>query len=197
MANRTGKVTRNTSETNVTVEVDIDGNGKSDIDTGVGFLDHMLNQVAKHGLMDLSVKAQGDLHIDDHHTVEDTGIVMGQALHKALGEKAGIKRYACAHTPMDEALSRVTMDFSGRPCLHFDVLYKSDRVGSFEVQLVEEFFRALAVHAGITLHISTLYGENDHHIIETIFKAFGRAMDEATRIDERIQGALSTKGNLS
>ncbi len=196
MVNRKGSVTRSTSETNVVVTINIDGSGKGEINTGVGFFDHMLNQVAKHGLMDITVEAQGDVHIDDHHTVEDVGIVMGKALFEALGEKAGIIRYACVHIPMDEALSRVTLDFSGRAYLHFDVNYTADRTGSFEVQLVEEFFRAVALHAGITLHMSTLYGKNDHHIIETLFKAFGRAVEEATRVDERIQGALSTKGSL-
>lgn len=197
MANRKASIIRNTLETKVAVTLNVDGSGKSEISTGVGFFDHMLDQIAKHGLLDITVKAQGDVHIDDHHTVEDVGIVIGKALYEALGEKQAMRRYACVHTPMDEALSRVALDFSGRAYLHFDVDYTADRTGNFDVQLVEEFFRAVAVHAGITLHITTLYGKNDHHIIETLFKAFGRAVDEATQIDHRIQGALSTKGDLS
>ncbi|SFH91053.1 imidazoleglycerol-phosphate dehydratase [Tindallia magadiensis] len=197
MKSRIGEVSRHTSETKVTIRINMDGTGKQEIHSGIGFFDHMLEQIAKHGRMDLSVQAEGDLHVDDHHTVEDVGIVMGQAIREALEDKASIVRYACVHTPMDEALSRVTLDLSGRPYLHFDVAFQADRTGNFEVQLVREFFRAVAQHAGITLHITTLYGANDHHIIETIFKAFGRAMDEATVIDQRINGPLSTKGSLS
>lgn len=193
---RSASVNRRTAETDIGIKLTLDGEGKGDINTGVGFLDHMLHQVARHGLMDLSVRATGDLHIDDHHTVEDIGIVLGQALAKALGDKAGIVRYASVYTPMDEALTRLVLDFSGRPYLHFDVNYSTDRTGSFEVYLVEEFFRALAMHAGMTLHITNLYGKNDHHIIETIFKAFGRAVDQAARVDQRIQGTMSTKESL-
>ncbi|MDW7672795.1 MAG: imidazoleglycerol-phosphate dehydratase HisB, partial [Bacillota bacterium] len=189
-------VNRRTAETDIGVKLTLGGTGKADIDTGIGFFDHMLHQVAKHGLIDMSVRATGDTHIDDHHTVEDVGIVFGEALAKTIGDKAGIVRYASVYTPMDESLTRVVLDFSGRPFLHFDVEYSTNRTGTFEVYLVEEFFRALAMHAGITLHITNLYGKNDHHIIETIFKAFGRAVDEASRIDSRIQGPLSTKESL-
>lgn len=193
---RTAAVNRRTVETDIGVKLTLGGTGKADIDTGIGFFNHMLHQVAKHGLIDMSVRATGDTHIDDHHTVEDVGIVFGEALAKAVGDKAGIVRYASVYTPMDESLTRVVLDFSGRPFLHFDVEYSTNRTGTFEVYLVEEFFRALAMHAGITLHITNLYGKNDHHIIETIFKAFGRAVDEASRIDSRIQGPLSTKESL-
>lgn len=193
---RTAAVNRRTTETDIGIKLTIDGEGKADIETGVGFLDHMLHQVARHGLMDLFVRATGDTHIDNHHTVEDIGIVLGQVLAKALGDKEGIVRYASVYTPMDEALTRVVLDFSGRPYLHFDVTYSTSRTGTFEVCLVEEFFRALAMHAGLTLHITNLYGKNDHHIIETIFKAFGRAVDQAARIDKRIQGPMSTKESL-
>lgn len=193
---RTAAVNRRTTETDIGIKLTIEGEGKADIETGVGFLDHMLHQVARHGLIDLFVRATGDTHIDNHHTVEDIGIVLGQALAKALGDKDGIVRYASVYTPMDEALTRVVLDFSGRPYLHFDVTYSTSRTGTFEVYLVEEFFRALAMHAGLTLHITNLYGKNDHHIIETIFKAFGRAVDQAARIDKRIQGPMSTKESL-
>jgi imidazoleglycerol-phosphate dehydratase len=193
---RTAAVNRRTTETDIGVKLTLGGSGNADIDTGIGFFNHMLHQVAKHGLIDMSVRATGDTHIDDHHTVEDVGIVFGEALAKAVGDKAGIVRYASVYTPMDESLTRVVLDFSGRPFLHFDVEYSTNRTGTFEVYLVEEFFRALAMHAGITLHITNLYGKNDHHIIETIFKAFGRAVDKASRIDSRIQGPLSTKETL-
>lgn len=194
--NRTATVNRRTTETDIGVKLIIDGEGKADIESGIGFFDHMLHQVARHGLMDLFVRATGDTHVDNHHTVEDIGIVLGQALAKAMGDKEGIVRYASVYTPMDEALTRVVLDFSGRPYLHFDVNYSTDRTGNFEVYLVEEFFRALAMNAGLTLHITNLYGKNDHHIIETIFKAFGRAVDQAVRIDKRIQGPMSTKESL-
>ena len=194
---RTATVNRRTTETDIGVKLTIEGEGKADIETGVGFLDHMLHQVARHGLIDLFVRATGDTYIDNHHTVEDIGIVLGQALAKALGDKEGMVRYASVYTPMDEALTRVVLDFSGRPYLHYDVNYTTGRTGNFEVYLVEEFFRALAMHAGLTLHITNLYGKNDHHIIETIFKAFGRALDQAARIDKRIQGPMSTKESLT
>ena len=190
---RTATINRRTAETDIGVKLNVDGTGKSDIATGVGFFDHMLHQVARHGLMDLAIRAEGDTHVDDHHTVEDVGIVLGQAFSQALGDKEGMVRYASVYTPMDEALSRVSLDFSGRPFLHFDVKYTAHTTGDFDVQLVEEFFRAVAVHGGITLHMTTLYGKNDHHIIETLFKAFGRAVDQATRLDDRIQGPMSTK----
>jgi imidazoleglycerol-phosphate dehydratase len=193
---RTASVDRQTTETEISIELTLDGTGEADISTGIGFFDHMLHQVARHGLIDLVVRATGDIHVDHHHTVEDVGIVFGQALAKALGDKSGIVRYASVYTPMDEALSRVVIDLSGRPFLHFDVAYTADRTGEFEVQLVEEFFRAVSVHAGMTLHMTTLYGKNDHHIIETLFKAFGRTVDQAVRIDDRIEGSMSTKGNL-
>ena len=187
---------RKTKETEIDIELKLDGTGKYDISTGVGFFDHMLEQVAKHGFMDMKLRATGDLQVDDHHTVEDVGIVLGMAIKEALGDKAGIKRYATQFTPMDEALSMVTMDISGRPFLHFEVSFIGERVGGFEVQLVEEFFRAVAFNSGITLHIRSLYGKNNHHIIESIFKSFGRALDEATALDPRIKGVLSTKGAL-
>ncbi|MEN1760673.1 imidazoleglycerol-phosphate dehydratase HisB [Anoxynatronum sibiricum] len=193
---RIAAVNRRTVETDIGVKVNVDGTGKSDIATGVGFFDHMLHQVARHGLVDLSIRAEGDVHVDDHHTVEDVGIVLGQALAQAVGDKTGMVRYASVYTPMDEALSRVILDFSGRAFLHFDVTFTAHTTGDFDVQLVEEFFRAVAVHGGITLHMTTLYGKNDHHIIETLFKAFGRAIDQATRIDKRIQGPMSTKESL-
>lgn len=193
---RTASVNRQTAETEISIKLTLDGTGEADIDTGIGFFDHMLHQVAKHGLMDLFVRATGDTHVDHHHTVEDVGIVFGQSLAKAVGDKSGIVRYASVYTPMDEALSRVVIDLSGRPFLHFEVAFTADRTGEFEVQLVEEFFRAVSVHAGMTLHMTTLYGKNDHHIIETLFKAFGRTLDQAVRIDDRIEGSMSTKGNL-
>ncbi|MCC5912655.1 MAG: imidazoleglycerol-phosphate dehydratase HisB [Clostridiaceae bacterium] len=196
MKKRQSKIKRSTAETNIEIAIDLDGKGKGRINTGIGFFDHMLQQVAKHGLMDLEIEAKGDLEVDFHHTVEDVGIVLGQIIAKALGDKKGIIRYSTLFIPMDEALSMVSMDLSGRPFLHFEVDFTGWAVGKFEVQLVEEFFRAVAFHAGITLHIRTLYGKNDHHIIEGIFKAFGRALDAATRIDERIEGVMSTKGAL-
>jgi len=187
---------RKTKETEIAIELGLAGAGRYDISTGVGFFDHMLEQVAKHGFMDIKLRATGDLQVDDHHTVEDVGIVLGRAIKEALGDKAGIKRYATQFTPMDEALSMVSMDISGRPFLHFEVSFTGERVGSFEVQLVEEFFRAVAFNSGITLHIRSLYGKNNHHIIESIFKGFGRALDEATAFDPRVKGVLSTKGAL-
>ncbi|SES81830.1 imidazoleglycerol-phosphate dehydratase [Natronincola peptidivorans] len=196
MKERRCKLERNTKETAITVEVNIDGKGEGNINTGIGFFDHMLQQIARHGFMDLDIQAKGDLEVDFHHTVEDVGILLGKAIERALGDKKGVVRYASIVTPMDEALSRVTMDISGRPYLHFDVTFTGERTGDFEVQLVEEFFRGLAFNSGITLHIENLYGKNDHHIIESIFKAFGRGLDAATRLDPRIQGVMSTKGIL-
>lgn len=193
---RKAEISRKTNETDVYVKLNVNGRGKYEIDTGIGFLDHMLILFAKHGLFDISIKAKGDLYVDAHHTVEDIGIVMGQALKEALGDKSCVKRYGTAHVPMDEALAMVVLDLSGRPFLVFDARFTADRVGEMDTELVEEFFRAFAFNAGINLHIKVLYGSNNHHIIEAIFKAFGRALDEATVVDERIDGVMSTKGVL-
>ncbi len=194
--NRRAEVSRKTNETDVAISLDIDGKGNSCIKTGIGFFDHMLALFAKHGLMDLNVEAQGDLEVDAHHTVEDVGIVLGQAIKDALGDKKSIKRYGTAFVPMDEALAMVAVDISGRPFLVFDVDLNTETVGAMDTELVEEFFRAVAFNAGITLHIKKMYGKNSHHIIEAVFKAFGRALDEATKIDDRIGGVMSTKGIL-
>ncbi len=196
MNNRRYTGNRKTNETEIDISFNIDGKGEGKIETGIGFFDHMLQQFKKHGLMDLDLQAKGDLEVDFHHTVEDVGIVMGKALNEALGNKEGIKRYATVFTPMDEALSMVSIDISGRPYLHFDVSFNGERTGNFEVQLVEEFFRAFVFNAGITLHAKSLYGKNDHHIIESLFKCLGRVLDEATVIDLRIEGVRSTKGSL-
>lgn len=193
---RTAEIKRQTGETNITANLIIDGTGRSEIATGIGFFDHMLILFAKHGLFDLNVTAIGDLHIDGHHTVEDTGIVLGQTLLKALGDKNGIKRYGTAFVPMDEALVMVSLDISGRPFLAFDVDIPTERIGTFDSELVEEFLRALVVHAGLTLHVRLITGKNAHHIVEGVFKALGRALDEATSQDERIVGVMSTKGSL-
>jgi imidazoleglycerol-phosphate dehydratase len=193
---RFATIARQTAETDITVNLTIDGIGKSQISTGIGFLDHMLILWAKHGLFDLVVNVNGDLAVDGHHTVEDTGIVLGQALAKALGDKSGIHRYGTAFVPMDEALAMVSLDISGRPYLVFEVAIPAQRIGNLDSELVEEFLRALAVHAGLTLHVRLLSGKNSHHIVEAIFKALGRALDEATRQDERIVGVMSTKGML-
>ena len=196
MDKRQCTLSRSTYETKIDLSLNIDGNGKNNIDTGIGFFNHMLVQISKHGHMDIDIHAKGDIEVDYHHTVEDVGILLGQAISKALGDKKGIVRYATTFTPMDEALSMVSMDISGRPFLYFDVEFTGERTGDFEVQLVEEFFRGLAFNAGITLHIKKLHGKNDHHIIESIFKSFARAMDAASQIDPRIAGVLSTKGIL-
>ncbi|HWR45472.1 imidazoleglycerol-phosphate dehydratase HisB [Sporomusa sp.] len=193
---RTAAIERITGETAITVSINLDGCGQAQVATGIGFFDHMLILLSKHGLFDLSVTAKGDLYVDGHHTVEDAGIVLGQALAKALGDKAGIKRYGTAFVPMDEALAMVSLDISGRPYLVFDAVMPSEQVGQFDSELTEEFLRALSVHAGLTLHVRLLSGKNTHHIIEAIFKALGRALDEATRKDERIQGVMSSKGML-
>ena len=193
---RTANIKRQTAETNITADIRIDGTGNSQIATGIGFFDHMLILFAKHGFFDLNLTADGDLHIDGHHTVEDAGIVLGQAFAKALGDKSGIKRYGTAFVPMDEALVMVSLDISGRPFLAFDVEIGAERIGTFDSELVEEFLRALAVHAGLTLHVRLMAGKNAHHIVEGVFKALGRALDEATRTDERIVGVMSTKGML-
>ncbi|NLZ48145.1 MAG: imidazoleglycerol-phosphate dehydratase HisB [Clostridiales bacterium] len=187
---------RETKETDIKVAINLDGEGKCDIDTGIGFFDHMLNLMAAHGGMDLKVKAKGDLHVDCHHTVEDVGITLGTCIKEALGDKVGIKRYGTAYTPMDESLAFASLDISGRAYLVFDVDFTVDRVGELDTEMVEEFFRALAFNAGITLHIKIMYGKNNHHKIEGIFKAFGRALKEAVTIDENIKGVMSTKGVL-
>jgi imidazoleglycerol-phosphate dehydratase len=193
---RRAEVVRKTAETKIELQLNIDGNGNSSVDTGVGFFNHMLTLMTKHGFMDLAVKCDGDSDVDDHHSVEDVGIVLGQAFLQALGDKAGIRRYASVFTPMDESLSQVSIDISGRPFLYFDVEIPTEKVGTFDTQLVEEFFRAFVNQSGVTLHIQLLHGKNSHHIIESIFKGFGRVLDEATAIDERIKGVRSTKGML-
>jgi imidazoleglycerol-phosphate dehydratase len=193
---RTSVIERKTGETQIAIELNLDGQGQSEIATGIGFFDHMLILWAKHGLFDLKVKANGDLEVDGHHTVEDAGIVLGTAIKEALGDKKGIKRYGTAFVPMDEALAFVSLDISGRPYLVFDAELPGGSVGGFDTELVEEFLRALAVHAGLTLHVRLLYGKNAHHMVEGIFKALGRALSEACLKDERIVGVMSTKGVL-
>ncbi|MBC2729220.1 MULTISPECIES: imidazoleglycerol-phosphate dehydratase HisB [unclassified Thiobacillus] len=194
---RTAQVTRNTLETQIAVSLNLDGTGVSKLDTGVPFLDHMLDQIARHGLIDLDIQAKGDLHIDAHHTVEDTGITLGQAFAQALGDKKGIRRYGHAYVPLDEALSRVVIDLSGRPGLEYHVDYTRARIGEFDVDLFLEFFRGFINHAGVTLHIDNLRGINAHHQAETIFKAFGRALRMAVEADARMGDVLpSTKGAL-
>ncbi len=197
MTARTSTIARNTLETQIEVEINLDGSGKFSAETGVPFLEHMIEQIARHGLFDLNIKANGDLHIDAHHTVEDVGITIGQALKQALGDKKGVVRYGHAYVPLDEALSRVVLDLSGRPGFEFDVTFTRDKIGEFDVELFYEFFQGLVNHAGITLHIDNLKGRNSHHIAETIFKAFGRALRMAVALDERALGQLpSTKGAL-
>ena len=194
---RTAQVSRNTAETKITVGLNLDGTGKAHLATGIGFFDHMLDQIARHGLIDLDIRAEGDLHIDGHHTVEDVGITLGQALAKAVGDKRGIRRYGHAYVPLDEALSRVVIDLSGRPGLHMDVPFKSGMIGQFDTQLTYEFFQGLVNHAFITVHIDNLRGENAHHQAETVFKAFARALRMALEIDPRAADAIaSTKGSL-
>ena len=197
MAERTASVERNTLETRIKVSVNLDGTGKGEFRTGLPFLEHMLDQVARHGLVDLKVEAEGDLHIDAHHTVEDIGITLGQAFAKSWGDKKGVRRYGHAYVPLDEALSRVVVDFSGRPGLHMRVPFKAGMVGGFDTQLTYEFFQGFANHALVTLHIDNLKGENAHHQAETVFKAFGRALRMALAIDPRSAGVIpSTKGSL-
>jgi len=193
---RKAEVKRKTKETDIYVELNIDGKGNYDIATGIGFFDHMLSLFAKHGLFDLKVVAKGDLEVDTHHTVEDVGIVLGNAFLKAAGDKKSIKRFSTFYVPMDEALVRVSVDISGRSFLYCDLPLKAERVGNFETENVEEFLRAFAYNFGITLHVELLHGSNSHHIIEATFKALGRALDEALRIDERVEGIPSTKGIL-
>ena len=195
--NRTAEVSRKTAETNIRVALNLDGSGQAKLATGIGFLDHMLDQIARHGLIDLDVQCEGDLHIDGHHTVEDIGITIGQAFAKAVGDKKGIRRYGHAYVPLDEALSRVVVDFSGRPGLHMDVTFTSGMIGALDTQLVYEFFQGFVNHAGVTLHIDNLKGFNAHHQCETIFKAFARALRAALELDPRSAGVIpSTKGSL-
>jgi imidazoleglycerol-phosphate dehydratase len=194
---RTALVERNTLETQIQVKLDLDGTGGSRLDTGIPFLEHMLDQVARHGLIDMDIEAQGDLHIDDHHTVEDLGITLGQAFAQAVSDKKGICRYGHAYVPLDEALSRVVIDLSGRPGLVMQADFQRSAIGGFDVDLFQEFFQGFVNHAGVTLHIDNLRGNNDHHIAETIFKAFGRALRMAVEVDERLRGSIpSTKGSL-
>ena len=197
MAERKASVARDTLETQVKIAIDLDGTGQADFDIGVPFLEHMLDQIARHGLIDMTIKARGDLHIDDHHTVEDVGITLGQAFAKAVGDKKGIRRYGHAYVPLDEALSRVVIDFSGRPGLQMHVPYTRASVGGFDVDLFAEFFQGFVNHSMVTLHIDNLKGKNTHHQIETVFKAFGRALRMAIEMDERMAGITpSTKGAL-
>ena len=197
MTQRIAEVHRDTKETQIQVRVNLDGTGQSDLSTGIGFFDHMLDQIARHGLIDLSIKATGDLHIDGHHTVEDVGITLGQAVAQAVGDKKGSRRYGHAYVPLDEALSRVVVDFSGRPGLEMHVPFKSGMIGQFDSQLAFEFFQGFVNHAYVTLHIDNLRGENAHHQAETVFKAFGRALRAATELDPRSVGMIpSTKGSL-
>ncbi len=194
---RKAKITRKTAETDISVELTLDGSGKYDCQTGVGFFDHMLDQLARHSLIDMKIRAKGDLHIDDHHTVEDTGIALGQALAKALGDKRGIRRYGACHLPMDDTLVRAALDLSGRPYLVWNVAMTAPKIGSFDTELVREFFQALSTHGGITLHVDLLHGINSHHIAEAAFKAVARALREAVETDPRKADAIpSTKGAL-
>ena len=197
MTERIAEVSRQTAETRITVKLNLDGTGRSKLHTGIGFFDHMLDQIARHGMIDLDIDAQGDLHIDGHHTVEDVGITLGQALAKAVGDKKGIRRYGHAYVPLDEALSRVVIDFSGRPGLVMHVPFKSGMIGTFDSQPAFEFFQGFVNHAFVTLHIDNLRGENAHHQAETVFKAFGRALRAALELDPRAAGIIpSTKGSL-
>jgi len=196
-APRSAEVTRNTAETRITVRVNLDGTGQSRLHTGIGFFDHMLDQIARHGMIDLDIQAEGDLHIDGHHTVEDVGITLGQAVLQAIGDKRGIRRYGYAYVPLDEALSRVVVDFSGRPGLVLHVPFKSGMIGGFDTQLTHEFFQGFVNHALVTLHIDNLRGENAHHQAESVFKAFARALRAAVEPDPRAPGIIpSTKGSL-
>jgi len=193
---RSSTVTRKTKETEIVLRLNLDGSGKADVRTGIGFFDHMLTLLARHGLMDLEIKCQGDLEVDTHHTIEDVGIVIGKAIAEAVGDKKSMKRFGTSILPMDESLAMVSMDISSRPYIVFEVAFTSEKIGDMQSEMVEEFFRALAFNSGITLHIKLFYGSNNHHIAEAIFKAFGRALNEATRLDDRIEGVLSTKGIL-
>ncbi|MFS4438784.1 imidazoleglycerol-phosphate dehydratase HisB [Paracoccaceae bacterium GXU_MW_L88] len=193
---RTAKISRKTTETAIEVEINLDGTGRYDVATGVGFFDHMLEQLARHAMIDITARAEGDLHIDDHHTVEDTGIALGQALREAIGDKAGIRRYGSCLLPMDEALVRAALDLSGRPYLVWDMQFPSEKIGSFDTELVREFFTAFCSHGGITLNVAQLSGFNSHHICEAAFKAVARALREAVETDPRASGIPSTKGAL-
>jgi imidazoleglycerol-phosphate dehydratase len=193
---RQSSIERKTLETDISMTLALDGSGQADISTGVGFMDHMLTLFTVHGFFDLSVRATGDTHVDDHHTVEDIGICLGQAFAQALGDKSGISRYAHTYVPMDETLARVCIDFSNRPFLHYGVTIGDQKVGSFDTALVCEFLRALSLHSGLTLHVDLLHGENAHHIIEAIFKALGRAMGQAASVRQGLAGTLSSKGSL-
>ena len=194
--NRSAEIQRKTNETDIAMSLNIDGSGKADINTGIGFFDHMLNSFARHGFFDLSLKVKGDLYVDSHHTIEDTGIVLGEAIKKALGDKKGMKRYGYFILPMDETLVLASLDLSGRPYLVFDAEFSTDRVGDYDTEMVKEFFYAVSYAAGMNLHIKVLSGNNNHHIIEGIYKAFAKALDEATSFDARITDVLSTKGSL-
>jgi imidazoleglycerol-phosphate dehydratase len=197
MTSRIATIERNTLETQITVTVNLDGTGKTDFQTGIPFLNHMLDQIARHGMIDMTINAKGDLDIDAHHTVEDVGITLGQAFAKALGDKKGISRYGHAYVPLDESLSRVVIDFSGRPSLYYEATFNRAFIGDFDVDLLREFFQGFVNHAGVTLHIDNLKGGNAHHIAETVFKAFGRAVRNAITFDERMRGIMpSTKGVL-
>jgi len=193
---RTSTIARNTKETQIEMTFVIDGSGKYDISTGVGFLDHMLELFTKHGMFDMTLKCLGDIHVDAHHSVEDIGIVLGTCIKEALGDKKSILRYGSMMLPMDEVLALVSLDLSGRPFLQYNVEFANDLVGDMETELVEEFFRAVSTNAGMNLHIKLLEGGNNHHVVEAIFKAFSKALDQATQTDERIDGVMSTKGNI-
>lgn len=196
MSNRIGTIERNTKETEISITINLDGTGKSEVHTGIGFLDHMLNSFAKHGFFDLSCEVRGDLEVDCHHTIEDVGIVLGQAISKALGDKKSIKRYGSFILPMDETLILCSMDISGRPYLYFDIPFTVERVGEYDTEMVKEFFYAISYSCGMNLHFKWFHGTNNHHLIEAAYKAFAKALDEATSIDPRIDGVLSTKGAL-
>ena len=196
MGDRTAIIERNTNETKIRLSIDLDGSGKADVSTGIGFFDHMLISFAKHGFFDLILNVDGDLHVDSHHTIEDTGIVLGQAIAKALGDKKSIRRFGNMILPMDETLILCSMDISGRPYLYFDVPFSVERVGDFDTEMVKEFFYAVSYGCGMNLHFKYFHGSNNHHLIEAAFKAFARALDEATAKDPRIDGVLSTKGTL-
>jgi imidazoleglycerol-phosphate dehydratase len=196
MEERKASIERITKETKIQLSINLDGSGKADIDTGIGFFDHMLNSFARHGLFDLTCKVEGDLYVDCHHTIEDVGIVLGQAIQKALGEKKSIKRYGSFILPMDETLLLCSMDLSGRPYFYFDIPFTVDKVGGYDTEMVREFFYAISYSCGMNLHFKWFHGTNNHHLIEAAYKAFAKALDQAVSIDERISGVLSTKGSL-
>lgn len=196
MEERKASIKRKTGETDIDINLNIDGEGKYDVDTGIGFFDHMLSLFSKHGLIDLQIKAKGDTYVDSHHTVEDVGIVLGQCIKAAIGDKVSINRYGTVFVPMDESLAQVSLDVSGRPYLVFDAEFTTDKLGDFDTEMVEEFFRAVAFNSGITLHARVIYGKNNHHMVEALFKALGRAICEALSRNERIKGVMSTKGML-